>query len=97
MESEFYTLIQYLAMERYSQQMETACLSAIESQGSYPVFYLWKAISFLFQDRIPECIQELENVKEKKDVTLCAYLALRYLSDITMILFSSAIILSTLC
>ena len=82
MESEFYTLVQYLALERYSQQMETACLSAIESQGSYPVFYLWKAISFLFQERIPECIQELENVKEKKDVTLCAYLALRYLSDL---------------
>ena len=78
MESEFYTLIQYLALERYSQQMEAACLGAIESQGSYPVFYLWKAVSLLFQERIPECIQELENTRDKKDVTLCALLALRY-------------------
>ena len=80
MESEFYTLVQYLAMERYSQQMETACLGAIESEGSYPVFYLWKAVSLLFQERIPECIQELEGIREKKDVNLCTLFALRYFS-----------------
>ena len=78
MDSEFFTLIQYLALERYSHHMETVCLTAIDRQGIDPILSLWKAVSLLFQERIPECIQELENVKDKKDVTLCACLALRY-------------------
>ncbi|XP_020612885.1 tetratricopeptide repeat protein 21B-like [Orbicella faveolata] len=68
--------INYYCREKYYRHLQNACLESLKKYGNDPVLIFWKAFGVLMEDRASEAIRELEVIKEKPDVLLCATMAL---------------------
>ncbi|KTG00499.1 hypothetical protein cypCar_00025844, partial [Cyprinus carpio] len=71
-------LILYYCQEKYSSHVVDV---SSEAQGKFshdPVFSFLHAYGLLMQDQVSEAIQELEQLKERRDVSLCVLMALVY-------------------
>uniref|UniRef100_A0A8B9LC89 Tetratricopeptide repeat domain 21B n=1 Tax=Astyanax mexicanus TaxID=7994 RepID=A0A8B9LC89_ASTMX len=71
-------LIIYYCREKYSTHVLNVSSEAQRRFTNDPVFIFFHAYGLLMQDRVQEAIQELEQVKDKRDVSLCALMALVY-------------------
>uniref|UniRef100_A0A8B9LA54 Tetratricopeptide repeat domain 21B n=1 Tax=Astyanax mexicanus TaxID=7994 RepID=A0A8B9LA54_ASTMX len=73
-----FALIIYYCREKYSTHVLNVSSEAQRRFTNDPVFIFFHAYGLLMQDRVQEAIQELEQVKDKRDVSLCALMALVY-------------------
>uniref|UniRef100_A0A8C2CMV6 Tetratricopeptide repeat domain 21B n=1 Tax=Cyprinus carpio TaxID=7962 RepID=A0A8C2CMV6_CYPCA len=78
MHCQLQALILYYCQEKYSSHVVDV---SSEAQGKFshdPVFSFLHAYGLLMQDQVSEAIQELEQLKERRDVSLCVLMALVY-------------------
>uniref|UniRef100_A0A673NCP2 Tetratricopeptide repeat protein 21B-like n=1 Tax=Sinocyclocheilus rhinocerous TaxID=307959 RepID=A0A673NCP2_9TELE len=71
-------LILYYCQEKYSSHVVDV---SSEAQGKFshdPIFSFLHAYGLLMQDQVLDAIQELEQLKERRDVSLCVLMALVY-------------------
>ncbi|CAH3123731.1 unnamed protein product [Pocillopora meandrina] len=68
--------INYYCREKYYRHLQNSCLESLKKYGNDPVLIFWKAFGVLMEERASEAIRELEVIKEKPDVLLCATMAL---------------------
>ncbi|KAJ1188379.1 hypothetical protein NDU88_005140 [Pleurodeles waltl] len=71
-------LINYYCQERYYHHIQIAANEGLKRYGNDPVFAFFRAFGILMEDQIPEAIRELDELKDKPDVSLCSLLTLIY-------------------
>ncbi|KAJ8012813.1 hypothetical protein DPEC_G00046770 [Dallia pectoralis] len=71
-------LIAYYCQEKYFNHVLNAATVAQRKFSNDPIFSFFHAFGTLMQDQVPEAIQELDTIKDKRDVSLCTFMALVY-------------------
>ncbi|NXX88206.1 TT21B protein, partial [Centropus bengalensis] len=71
-------LLNYYCQEGYFQHVQAAAEEALMKLGSNPVFLFYRAYGTLRAGDIQEGIRQLESIKNKQEVSLCAMIALIY-------------------
>ncbi|KAI4887077.1 hypothetical protein NFI96_013965, partial [Prochilodus magdalenae] len=71
-------LIIYYCQEKYSSHVLNVSSEAQRKFSNDPVFVFFHAYGLLMQDHVQEAIQELEQVRDRRDVSLCTLMALVY-------------------
>uniref|UniRef100_A0A6I8NVL7 Tetratricopeptide repeat domain 21B n=1 Tax=Ornithorhynchus anatinus TaxID=9258 RepID=A0A6I8NVL7_ORNAN len=72
------TLMHYYCQERYYHHVQTVANEGLKRHGSDPIFMFYHAFGVLMEGRIQEAIRELEDIKNKQDISLCSLIALLY-------------------
>uniref|UniRef100_A0A6Q2X1F0 Tetratricopeptide repeat domain 21B n=1 Tax=Esox lucius TaxID=8010 RepID=A0A6Q2X1F0_ESOLU len=75
--SDHIALIYYYCHEKYFNHVLNAAATA-QRKFNDPIFSFFHAYGTLMQDQIPEAIHELETIKDRRDVSLCTFMALVY-------------------
>lgn len=70
--------INYYCREGYYGHMENAAVEGLHRYGNDPVLKFFVAFAKVMQDRIQEGIRELDMLKDKRDINLCATMALMF-------------------
>ncbi|XP_038607045.1 tetratricopeptide repeat protein 21B [Tachyglossus aculeatus] len=68
----------YYCQERYFHHVQTVANEGLKRHGSDPVFMFYHAFGVLMEGGIQEAIRELEDIKNKQDISLCSLIALLY-------------------
>uniref|UniRef100_A0A6I8PAD8 Tetratricopeptide repeat domain 21B n=1 Tax=Ornithorhynchus anatinus TaxID=9258 RepID=A0A6I8PAD8_ORNAN len=68
----------YYCQERYYHHVQTVANEGLKRHGSDPIFMFYHAFGVLMEGRIQEAIRELEDIKNKQDISLCSLIALLY-------------------
>ncbi|XP_016148131.1 tetratricopeptide repeat protein 21B-like [Sinocyclocheilus grahami] len=71
-------LILYYCQERYSSHVVDVSSDAQGKFSHDPIFSFLHAYGLLMQDQVLDAIQELEQLKERRDLSLCVLMALVY-------------------
>ncbi|XP_030641842.1 tetratricopeptide repeat protein 21B [Chanos chanos] len=71
-------LLIYYCQEKYFNHVIDISVKAQRKFSNDPIFTFFHAYGVLMQDRIQEAIQEFEQIKDKRDVSLCTLMALVY-------------------
>ncbi|KAK7092869.1 tetratricopeptide repeat protein 21B-like [Littorina saxatilis] len=70
--------INYYCREGYYGHMENAANEGLQRYGNDPVLKFFGAFAKVLQDRVQEGIRELDMLKDKRDINLCATMALMF-------------------
>ncbi|KAK6970975.1 Tetratricopeptide repeat protein 21B [Biomphalaria glabrata] len=68
--------INYYCQTGYYGHMESAALEGLQRYGNDPILKFFSAFAKVLQNRVQEGMRELEILKDKRDVNLCATMAL---------------------
>ncbi|XP_035377935.1 tetratricopeptide repeat protein 21B [Electrophorus electricus] len=71
-------LITYYCQEKFYNHVLNVSSEAQRKFSNEPIFTFFHAYGLLAQDRVQEAIEELEQLKSKRDVSLCTLMALVY-------------------
>uniref|UniRef100_A0A8C5R7T2 Tetratricopeptide repeat domain 21B n=1 Tax=Leptobrachium leishanense TaxID=445787 RepID=A0A8C5R7T2_9ANUR len=71
-------LIHYYCQEKFFNHVQVAANEGLQEYGNDPFFLFFQAFGMLMEDRVQESIRELELIRDKPDVSLCALMALLY-------------------
>nr|XP_047917295.1 tetratricopeptide repeat protein 21B isoform X2 [Anser cygnoides] len=71
-------LLSYYCQEGYFHHLRAAAEEALGRLGGHPVFHFYRAYGALRTGDIQEGIRQLETIKNKQEVSLCAMMALIY-------------------
>ncbi|KAK3569226.1 hypothetical protein QTP86_026513 [Hemibagrus guttatus] len=71
-------LIIYYCQEKYFNHVLNISSEAQRKLSKSPIYMFFHAYGLLMQDHVQEAIQELEQMKDKRDVSLCTLMALVY-------------------
>ena len=70
--------LNYYCRENYYRHVQNAALEGLKKYGNDPVLKFFYGYSLVLEDRIQEGLRELDALKDKRDVNLCATIALIY-------------------
>uniref|UniRef100_A0A4W5LJJ5 Tetratricopeptide repeat domain 21B n=1 Tax=Hucho hucho TaxID=62062 RepID=A0A4W5LJJ5_9TELE len=71
-----HALINYYCHEKYFNHALSAAAVAQRKFSNDPIFSFFHAYSTLMQDQIQEAIHEFETIKDRRDMSLCTFMAL---------------------
>ncbi|KAG7464116.1 hypothetical protein MATL_G00183890 [Megalops atlanticus] len=71
-------LINYYCQKKYFNHVMNTASESQKQFSSDPIFCFFHAYGALMQDRVHEAIQELEAIRDRRDVSLCTLMALVY-------------------
>ncbi|KAM8933514.1 LOW QUALITY PROTEIN: tetratricopeptide repeat protein 21B [Pelodytes ibericus] len=72
-----FALIHYYCQEKYFHHVQIVANEMLKGNLD-PVFLFFRAFGMLMEDQVQESIRELEEIKEKPEVSLCTFMALIY-------------------